>query len=134
MPAGSVIEVPTVHVPSLNVPRSQVETDGDATYEHDTNREPGFDAVIVTNVPFAATPPDNVGVLSEVALSVDDEPESLASTKSGAAGAAGAAVSIVNASEFVRPALPAESTIEPEIVQSPSTRLPRSHDVAAPTV
>ena len=56
---------------------------------------PPFTADTVTVSPFEPPVADIVGVVSEVTLSVLDEPESEAAARSGAAGADGAVVSMV---------------------------------------
>jgi hypothetical protein len=56
-----------------------------------TFAEPAFVAVTVTVLPSVALPTEIVGVLSDVILSVEDEPESDAVARSGVAGAEGVA-------------------------------------------
>ena len=87
-------------------------------------------AVNCTVSPEVADDNDIAGVVSEVTLSVDDEPESDAATRSGASGAAGAEVSIV----IGRPALaaevlPTESVRVALTVHVPSVRAGSSHEV-----
>jgi hypothetical protein len=94
LPAASVRVAVTLHTPSDNNGRSQLDTDADATNEHVTVT-PSFVALTSTVSPTARPVKLISGVLSEVMLSVADTPKSEASVKSGIAGAVGATVSIV---------------------------------------
>ena len=80
------------HTPSASVPRSQLVVPTAAVNVHVTEVEPAFVAVTVTVLPFETLPTEIVGVLSEVTLSVDDEPESDPESKSGVAGVDGVAI------------------------------------------
>jgi hypothetical protein len=80
------------HTPSESVPRSQLVVPTAAVKVHVTEVEPAFVAVTVTVLPFETLPTEIVGVLSEVTLSEDDEPESEPETKSGVAGVEGVAI------------------------------------------
>jgi len=79
---------------------------------------------------------DTVGVVSFVASSELDVPESDDEARSGAAdGADGGVVSTASDSdEEVDPAFPAASTIAAEIDHVPSARVGRSQESATPTV
>ena len=79
------------HTPSASVPRSQLDC-AVAVKVHVTEVEPAFVAVTVTVFPFETLPIKIVGVLSEVTLSEDDEPESDPESKSGVAGVDGVAI------------------------------------------
>ena len=79
------------HTPSASVPRSQLDC-AVAVNVHVTEVEPAFVAVTVTVFPFETLPIEIVGVLSEVTLSEDDEPESDPESKSGVAGVDGVAI------------------------------------------
>jgi hypothetical protein len=79
------------HTPSASVPRSQLDC-AVAVKVHVTEVEPAFVAVTVTVFPFETLPTAIVGVLSEVTLSEDDEPESDPESKSGVAGVDGVAI------------------------------------------
>ena len=79
------------HTPSASVPRSQLDC-AVAVKVHVTEVEPAFVAVTVTVFPFEILPIEIVGVLSEVTLSEDDEPESDPESKSGVAGVDGVAI------------------------------------------
>jgi hypothetical protein len=79
------------HTPSASVPRSQLDC-AVAVKVHVTEVEPAFVAVTVTVFPFETLPIEIVGVLSEVTLSEDDEPESDPESKSGVAGVDGVAI------------------------------------------
>jgi hypothetical protein len=81
----------TDQTPSTRVPRSHPVCDV-AVNVHVTEVEPAFVAVTVTVLRFVALPTEIVGVLSDVMLSVVDEPESEASARSGVAGADGTAI------------------------------------------
>jgi hypothetical protein len=80
------------HTPSESVPRSQLVVPTAAVKVHVTEVEPALVAVTVTVLPFETLPTEIVGVLSEVTLSEDDEPESEPETKSGVAGVEGVAI------------------------------------------
>ena len=90
LPERSVCVDVTDQSPSTSVPKSHDDTDADATNEHTTDT-PLRVAVTVTVYPFVAPATETVGVLSDVTLSVDDEPVSDDATRSGADGAATAA-------------------------------------------
>jgi len=79
------------HTPSASVPRSQLDC-AVAVKVHVTEVEPAFVAVTVTVFPFETLPIEIVGVLSEVTLSEDDEPESDPESKSGVDGVEGVAI------------------------------------------
>ena len=81
----------TDHTPSASVPRSQLVC-AVAVKVHVTFAEPAFVAVTVTVLPFETLPTEIVGVLSEVTLSEDDEPESEPESKSGVDGVEGVAI------------------------------------------
>jgi hypothetical protein len=81
----------TDQTPSASVPRAQLDC-AVAVNEHVTEVEPAFVAVTVTVFPFETLPTEIVGVLSEVTLSEDDEPESDPESKSGVAGVEGVAI------------------------------------------
>jgi hypothetical protein len=81
----------TDHTPSARVPRSQLVVPTATVKVHVTEVEPALVAVTVTVLPSVALPTETVGVLSEVTLSDESEPESEPETKSGVAGAEGAA-------------------------------------------
>ncbi len=73
------------------------------------------------------------GVLSDVMLSVDDDPRSEAATRSGADGAVGATVSVVMDNEpLVVDVFPAASVSVADTDHVPSVSAGRSHDVADP--
>ena len=80
------------HTPSESVPRSQLAVPTAAVKVHVTEVEPAFVAVTVTVLPFETLPTEIVGVLSEVTLSEDDEPESDPESKSGVDGVEGVAI------------------------------------------
>lgn len=92
-PAGSVITPVTDHVPSDNVGKSH-DVATPTTYEHVTVVVP-LVALIVTRSPFDPPVNDIVGVVSEVLLSVLDNPLSDDVARSGAPGVAGEVVSTV---------------------------------------
>jgi hypothetical protein len=73
------------------VPKSQLVC-AVAVKVHVTFAEPAFVAVTVTVLPFETLPTEIVGVLSDVMLSVVDEPESEASARSGVDGVEGVAM------------------------------------------
>jgi hypothetical protein len=79
------------HSPSASVPRSQLDCPV-AVNVHVTEVEPALAAVTVTVLPLETLPTEIVGVLSEVTLSEDDEPESEPESKSGVAGVDGVAI------------------------------------------
>jgi hypothetical protein len=79
------------HTPSASVPRSQLDC-AVAVKVHVTEVEPALAAVTVTVLPLETLPTEIVGVLSEVTLSEDDEPESEPESKSGVAGVDGVAI------------------------------------------
>jgi hypothetical protein len=79
------------HTPSASVARSQLDCPV-AVNVHVTEVEPALAAVTVTVLPLETLPTEIVGVLSEVTLSEDDEPESEPESKSGVAGVEGVAI------------------------------------------
>ena len=87
-PARSVATVETDHTPSLKTGKSQLVTETDTTYVHDTVVPSDLRADTVTEVPVGRAPPEIAGVVSDVRLSEDDVPVSDESTRSGAAGEA----------------------------------------------
>ena len=121
------------HAPSLRVGRSQLLTDGDTTYVHDTVVPSAFVAVTVTDDPVGNEPADIAGVVSDVRLSVDEAPVSDASDKSGTPGVE-ADVAIVNGKAGALPVFPERSVIVATTVHSPSVSAPNVHDEATPTV
>ena len=79
--------------------------------------------------------PETDGVVSEVRLSVDDDPRSDPASRSGDAGAEGAEVSTdIDMDEPAAEVLPAGSVSVPDTDHDPSVRPDRSHDDAEPTV
>jgi hypothetical protein len=87
-PVGCVSVAVMDHVPSARVPRSQPVAG--ITYVHVTLAEPDFVAVTVIVSPDSYVPGTSIrGVLSLVTLSVDEEPRSDDSARSGIDGAAG---------------------------------------------
>ena len=90
-PAPVCFEV-TDQIPSASVPKSQLVVPTAAVNVHVTEVEPAFVAVTVTVLPFETLPTEIVGVLSEVTLSEDDEPESEPESKSGVDGVEGVAI------------------------------------------
>ena len=132
LPAGSVNVEVTVHAPSLSVGRSHEVADP-ITYVHVSVDDP-FVAETVTVSPEVPPAPEIAGVLSFVLLSVDDVPESLAVSRSGAdEGVDGAVVSTVMA-KLVPAAdvLPAASVTVEETVQVPAVSVGRSQELATP--
>ena len=132
LPAASVMEPESVHVPSVSAGRSHDVADP-TKYEQLSEVEP-FVAVSVATSPPDPPPTETVGVVSEVMLSVDDGPESDAAATSGPDVATGPVPSMVT----FRPVpaadmLPAGSVSVPVSAQVPSVRPGRSHDVADPT-
>jgi hypothetical protein len=97
-PAASVRVAVTLHTPSDNCGKSQLDTDTDTTNEHVTVTPP-FVAVTRTVSPAVRPEKPISGVLSDVMLSVDEVPRSEASIKSGIPGVVGATVSIVRPKE-----------------------------------
>ena len=90
-------------------------------------------AVNSTVSPAAAPGSDMAGVVSEVTLSVSEDPVSDAAARSGADGADGADVSMLRGVEG--PAdemLPAWSVSVPDTDHVPSVRVGRSHEVPVP--
>jgi hypothetical protein len=81
----------TDQTPSASVPRAQLDS-AVAVNVHVTEVEPAFVAVTVTVLRFVALPTEIVGVLTDVMLSVVDEPESEASARSGVDGVEGVAI------------------------------------------
>ena len=100
---------------------------------HDTVVPSAFLADTVTEVPAGNTPPEIVGVVSDVRLSVAEAPVSDEFTKSGIPGAdADVAIVIDNAEVF--PVFPEASVTFAITDQEPSVNEPRVHDDATPTV
>lgn len=131
-PAGSVAEEVIAQSPGASVPKSQLVTDGDFTYEQVTLELPNLLAVIVMVSPSTAPAADTVGVVSFVTLSVDDDPLSDVATRSGVPAVVD--VSTVNGSavdEF--DTFPARSVCLAETLHTPSANVPRSHDDAFST-
>jgi hypothetical protein len=119
-PAASVRVAVTVHTPSDNCGRSQLDTDTDTTNEHVTVTPP---LVAVTRTVSPTVRPEKPisGVLSDVMLSVDEVPRSEASIKSGIPGAVGATVSIVRLKEeLVADVFPAASVRVAVTLHTPS--------------
>jgi hypothetical protein len=126
-PAGSVVVDEIAQSPSDIFGKSQLLTVGDVTYVHDTVVPSDFFAVMVTVSPFATVPPETDGVLSEVELSVDDDPVSDAGNRSGVAGVVGGVESILRGKLGPGPdTLPAGSATVASTVQSPSDIVGRS--------
>ena len=100
---------------------------------HDTVEVPSV-AVIVTLSVEPAPEAENVGVVSFVRLSVDDEPVSDDAAMSGTPGADGAVVSMFNErAELAAEEFPAGSVRVAVVDQVPSVRAGRSHPVAGRT-
>ena len=132
LPAGSVSVPVTDQVPSDRDGRSHDDAEP-TTYEQVFVVEP-FVAVTVAVSPDEPPGTENDGVVSDVMLSVDDEPESDEATRSGADGADGADASTTSE----RPALavdwfPAGSLNFAVSVHVPSVSPDTAHDVAEPT-
>jgi hypothetical protein len=131
LPAGSVSVPDTDHVPSVSAGRSH-DVAEPMTYVHNLVVEP-FVAVTVAVSPVEPPGTENAGVVSFVRLSVDDEPESDAASRSGAAGADGAEVSTDNDSgEPAADVLPAGSVTFAVTDQLPAVSAGRSQDEADP--
>jgi hypothetical protein len=132
LPAGSATEPDNVQDPSASTGRSH-EVAEPTTCVQLTEVDP-FDAVRVTTSPFEPPTTDTVGVLSDVMLSVDDEPESETARRSGPEVTLGAVPSTVRLSPVpATDVLPAGSVRVPVTDQVPSDRDGRSHDDAEPT-
>ena len=86
LPATSVRVAVTLHTPSDNNGKSQLDTDADATKEHVTVT-PSFVALTKTVSPTAKPVKLISGVLSEVMLSVEELPVSDATSRFGAESA-----------------------------------------------
>lgn len=126
LPDGSVDVDATDQTPSLKAARSQLVAEP-TTYEHDTDADPTFDAVIVTRSPEAAPAADIVGVLSLVTLSEFEVPLSEVAAKSGCEGADGAVVSIViGRAGPEADVFPAGSATVAATFHVPSASVPRS--------
>jgi hypothetical protein len=82
LPAASVRVAVTLHTPSDNNGKSQLDTDADATKEHVTVTSP-FVALTSTVSPTARPVKLISGVLSEVMLSVEERPVSDAASRFG---------------------------------------------------
>jgi hypothetical protein len=132
LPAGSVSVPDTDHEPSVRDGKSH-EVAEPTTYVHDFVVEP-LDAVTVAVSPDEPPGTEKVGVVSEVMLSVLDEPVSDEAAMSGADGAEEAVVSTVRGVDGpAEDVLPATSVRVPDTVHDPSVRDGRSHEVAEPT-
>ena len=133
LPARSVTTEVTDHLPSLNAGKSQLVTVADAIYVHDTVVPSDLRADTVTEVPVGRAPPEIVGVVSDVRLSVAEAPVSDEFTKSGIPGAdADVAIVIDNAEVF--PVFPEASVTFATTDHEPSVNVPRVQDEATPTV
>jgi hypothetical protein len=94
---------------------------------HETVEPSAFLAVNFTVSPLTTVPADTAGVLSVVRSSEDDDPVSDDDNRSGADGVAEGVVSTVIVRPPVGPAvLPAVSTADVVIAQSPSASVPKS--------
>ena len=133
LPARSVTTEVTDHSPSLNAGKSQLFTVADATYVHDTVVPSDLRADTVTEVSTGRAPPEIVGVVSDVRLSVAEAPVSDESTRSGVPGAdTDVAIVIDNAEVF--PVFPEASVTFATTDHEPSVNVPRVQDEATPTV
>jgi hypothetical protein len=131
-PAGSVSVPDTDHDPSVR-PESSQDVAEPTVYEHVFVVEP-FVAVTVAVSPVDPPGTENVGVVSEVTLSLFEVPVSEPDARSGAPGAEVAVESTVNGRpELAADWLPAGSVRRDVNVHEPSVRTGRSHDVAEPT-
>jgi len=131
LPAGSVSVPDTDHDPSVKPDRSHDEAEP-TVYEHVLVVAP-FVAVTVAVSPVEPPSTENVGVVSEVMLSVDDVPVSEPAARSGAPGAEAAVEStVMPRPELAADWLPAGSVSLAVRVHDPSVRAGRSHDVAEP--
>ena len=131
----------TDQTPSTKVPRSHPVC-AVAVNVQVTFAEPAFVAVTVTVLPSVALPTEIVGVLSDVILSVEDEPESDAVARSGVVGAEGVAtyvypplnvadcVSVLVTTISCAPAVPAGVV---QVIDVDDTRVTLVH-AAPPTV
>jgi len=134
-PASSVNVDVTDHVASV----SDGRTHDDAvptTYVHDHVVVPSVARIVTTSPSDAGPTRENCGVASDVRSSVDDEPVSDETSRSGAVEpVAGAVASMIR---FIAgPAadtFPAGSVDVADTAQVPSVSGGRSHDVATPTV
>jgi hypothetical protein len=132
LPAGSVSVPDTDHDPSVR-PESSQDVAEPTVYEHVFVVEP-FVAVTVAVSPVDPPGTENVGVVSEVTLSLFEVPVSEPDARSGAPGAEVAVESTVNGRpELAADWLPAGSVRRDVNVHEPSVRAGRSHDVAEPT-
>ena len=131
-PEVSVTFATTDHEPSVNVPR--VHDDATPTvYVHVTSAAPARDAVMTTTSPVDWPVSENVGVVSDVLLSVDDEPVSDDVARSTASPPV-ALVSIPIESDVgLLVVLPARSVTEDETVHVPSLNVGKVQLVALPT-
>jgi hypothetical protein len=82
----------TDQTPSASVPRLQLVVATAAVKVHVTFVWPDLVAVTVTVLPSVALPTEIVGVLTDVMLSIEDEPESDAVARSGVTGVEGVAI------------------------------------------
>jgi hypothetical protein len=131
LPAGSVTFAVTDQLPVVNVGMSHDDAEP-ATYEQVFVVAP-FVAVNSTVSPVVAPGSARVGVVSDVRLSVLDEPESDEATRSGADGADGEDVSTeTDVAGPTAEVLPAASVSVPVTDQVPSDSAGRSHDDAEP--
>jgi len=133
LPAASVMEPESVHVPSVSAGRSHEVADP-TKYEQVTEEAP-LVAVSVATSPPEPPPTETVGVVSEVMLSVDDDPESDAAATSGPDDATGPVPSMVMLSPVpAADVLPAGSVSLAVSAQVPSpSGVEMSHEVAEPT-
>ena len=127
LPAGSVKVAIVDQVPSASVGRSH-DVAG-RTYEHETVSDP-LVAVMVMVSPAEPPDADMVGVLSLVALSVDEDPRSDAVARSTAVGAVGAVVStVIVSAELAVDAFPAGSVTTEVTDHVPAVTPDMAHDV-----
>ena len=132
-PAGSVSVPETVQLPPDNVGKSQ-DDPVPTVYEHDTVDTP-LVALIVATSPTEPPDTENAGVVSEVRLSVEDEPKSDDANKSGTEGAEGADVSTVKLkADPTDETFPAKSVRVEDTDHTPAVSVGKSHEVAEPTV
>jgi len=128
-----VMEPESVHVPSVSAGRSH-DIAEPTKYEQLNDVEP-LVAVSVATSPPEPPPTETVGVVSEVMLSVDDDPESDAAATSGPDDATGPVPSMVMLSPVpAADVLPAGSVSLAVSAQVPSpSGVEMSHEVAEPT-
>ena len=133
-PATSVRFALRFHVPSANVPRSQLVA-WPTTNVHETDAPPP-DGVAIMVIVSPGAPPlaPTVGVLSLELLSELLLPVSDALARSRPLGTAGAPESMVTASPVITAVLPDGSVMVAAMFHEPSARRPRVQFVLAPTV